>query len=204
MASPAASPPQPWELPFDLGQYLDLGRHLDRCASVLRPCLGGLGQPAAAPLPAKMIAGQLVFGSAARRSAEQSPAWPPPTRPRSNSPPAAAPTLPPRPEAAASPRLVSTADLSSEGVRRGTSLPPAPIAPTRAAFGPYSALRPAPRLATSQQAASSLRAPVNEERFARFMAQCDSRGPQGGVINRNARDASKSQPREADEEDLSI
>ena len=61
-----------------------------------------------------------------------------------------------------------------------------------------SAARPAP----VARAASSGRAPVNEERLAQLMAQVPhGRPPQGGAINRKARDASKM--RAADEVDLS-
>ena len=87
-------------------------------------------------------------------------------------------------------------------MQRSASLPPAaPAAPTRASIERPSIARPAP----VSRAASSQRAPVNEERFARFMAQVpQGRPPRGGVHDRKARDASKpQQTREAVEPVLS-
>jgi len=84
--------------------------------------------------------------------------------------------------------------------QRSASLPPqaAPLAPGRPSIARPSTARPAP----VARAASSGRAPVNEERLAQLMAQVPhGRPPQGGVINRKARDASKI--RAADEVDLS-
>ena len=87
-------------------------------------------------------------------------------------------------------------------MQRSASLPPsAPVDPTRSSIECPSTARPAP----VSRAASSQRAPVNEERFARFVAQVpQGRPPQGGAINRKARDASRPQrTREAGEVDLS-
>ena len=76
--------------------------------------------------------------------------------------------------------------------------PAAPLAPGRPSIARPTTARPAP----VARAASSGRAPVNEERLAQLMAQVPhGRPPQGGVINRKARDASKI--RAADEVDLS-
>ena len=201
-----------------LGQSVDLGRLLNRCAYALRLCLCGL--PAAEPVPAKMVAGQLVYGHRAAGPphsppiAGHSPArLPRPSPPRPSPLPAAASTLPPRSRTPRSPpprsppprtpRPVSTAAPSPSGsMRRSASLPPpAPVAPTRSSIERPSTARPAP----VSRAASSQRAPVNEERFARFMAQVpQGRPPQGGVINRKAYDAPKPQRRrEADGVDLS-
>ena len=97
----------------------------------------------------------------------------------------------PAPEAAASPRAAGTADNADQQTREEKRA----VAPARPAAAITRPLlpRPSPALAASikQRSGSAVRSPVNEDRFAKFMAQCDERGPQGGVMK--ARDLSRSQ-----------